>query len=233
MTMKISVLVVVTSLCVALCHTVRAEDAATFKMPCAQVVRLGFNKFMHEYSERTNDYSTAGQKQGYEIYTECKRADNNRRIKALPPTRRTQLASIRLNLARLEDACWGMQEIAAGGGTMWGQLAAAATATREDLIASLIAAVMHKQKQQPAARRKATGLLNSARTRLAALKKAPEQDFGLLSPQEQKKVYTQFWNETNSALLQLQKLTPALPDLATQQLAQRVYGTVSDVGEFK
>ncbi|HEX8235639.1 MAG TPA: hypothetical protein VF600_06750 [Abditibacteriaceae bacterium] len=231
--MKVPVLGVVTSLCLALCHTVRAEDAATFKMPCAQVLRLGFDKFMHEYSERTNDYSTAGQKQGYRIYTECKRADNDRRLKALPPTRRTQLASIRLNLARLEDACWGMQEIAAGGGTMWGQLAAAATATREDLIASLIAAVMRKQIQQPAARLKATGFLNSAQKRLAALKKAPEQDFGLLSLHEQKKVYTQFWNETHSALLQLQKLTPVLPDLAAQQLAQRVSSTISDVGEFE
>jgi hypothetical protein len=202
-------------------------------MPCSQVVKLGFDKFMDEYSKRTNDYSTAGQNRGYTLYAQCKGADNDRRMKALTPARRDQLASVRRNLGKLEDASWGMQYLASGGGTMWSQMATAATATREEFLGSLITIMAQRQQPQPAARRTAMTLFNKARRKLDAFKKAPEHSSGPFSPAEQKKEHTQRWNEASVALQQLQKLLPALPDVVAQQLAQRVEGTISNLGEFE
>jgi len=48
-----------------------------FKMSCAQVLRLGQNRFMKVYGDKTQDYSTAGQKMGFEYYVKCKRPAND------------------------------------------------------------------------------------------------------------------------------------------------------------
>ena len=234
MTMRTQHLLVATSLLLALGHASRAEDAATtFSMPCAQVVKLGFEKFMDEYSKRTKDYSTAGQKQGYQRYAECKRADNNRRMKSLPPLRQAQLTSIRRNLGQLEAACWGMQYLASGGGTMWGQMAAASTALREDYVSSLIGTLNKKQSPQPAARRKAVQLLTRSRMKLATLQKAPQHEYGPHDRAEQKKMHDRWWSEANIALRQLQSVVAVLPDTTALQLTQRMESAISAVGEFE
>jgi hypothetical protein len=134
-------------------------------------------------------------------------------MKALTPARRDQLASVRRNLGKLEDASWGMQYLASGGGTMWSQMATAATATREEFLGSLITSMAQRQQPQPAARRRAMTLFNKARRKLDAFKKAPEHDSGPFSPAEQKKEHTQRWNEASAALQHLQKLLPVCPML--------------------
>lgn len=41
----------------------RSQDPPEFKMPCPEVLKLSLNKFVDAYGEKTQDYSTYGQKQ--------------------------------------------------------------------------------------------------------------------------------------------------------------------------
>jgi hypothetical protein len=63
----------------ALAPAARAQDEERpeFKMPCEEVLKLGLDKFMEVYGEKTQDYSTAGQKQGFEYWVNCKRPAND------------------------------------------------------------------------------------------------------------------------------------------------------------
>ena len=65
------------SCALALClsaATFASQDQPEFKMPCAEVIKLGLDKFMDVHGEKTNDYSTYGMKQGFGYYVDCKRA---------------------------------------------------------------------------------------------------------------------------------------------------------------
>src|SRR5687768_2276041 len=56
-----------------------SQDQPELKMPCPEVVKLGLDKFMNVYGEKTNDFSTVGMKQGFGYYVGCKRWANNER----------------------------------------------------------------------------------------------------------------------------------------------------------
>jgi hypothetical protein len=118
-----------------------AQDQTEFKMPCDEVVKLGLDKFMDVYGEKTNDFSTYGMKQGFGYYVGCKRAANTDHAKNLPLERRQQVDVIRDTLTDIGSASWGNAYIESGGGTIFGVASASAFAVREDLMASVIAAM--------------------------------------------------------------------------------------------
>src|ERR1051326_4769039 len=53
------------------------DEKPGFSMPCDQVLKLGLEKFTKAYGDRTQDFSTAGQKQAFEYYVKCKRPAND------------------------------------------------------------------------------------------------------------------------------------------------------------
>ncbi len=61
-----------------------AQDQPEFKMPCEQVLKLGLDKFVDVYGEKTQDYSKYGQKEAYSYYVGCKRPANDSRAQQLP-----------------------------------------------------------------------------------------------------------------------------------------------------
>src|SRR5215218_2516997 len=68
------------------------EERPEFKMSCAEVLKFGLDKFMDVYGEKTEDYSTAGQKQGFEFWVNCKRPANDAlAARSLPEERRRQV----------------------------------------------------------------------------------------------------------------------------------------------
>src|SRR5688500_8105293 len=77
------------------------------QMPCDEVVKLGLDKFMDVYGEKTNDFSTYGMKQGFGYYVGCKRAANNEHANNLPLERRQQVDVIRDTLTDIGSASWG------------------------------------------------------------------------------------------------------------------------------
>lgn len=205
--------------------------AENFKMPCSRVVKLGLDKFMDEYSKKTNDYSTQGQNRGYEIYANCKRNDNNNRAKVLSTAKQQQLASIRKNLNTFENSCWGLVQLQSGGGTMWNQIATSAMAVREDFYGSFIT-TLGKPQRSSTARRKANALLSSTRMRLRKWQNIELSEYGGLTPTEQKKLYRDSWNSAHASLVGLLNISKTLPDNAALQLAQRINRSISNALEF-
>ena len=107
----------------------QTDEQPDFKMPCAQVTRLGQEKFMKVYGDKTKDYSTAGQKMGFEYYVKCKRPANDElATKLLQPGNslgsyealRGQIDDVREDLNKYGEALWTLRYAEEGGGTMWG-----------------------------------------------------------------------------------------------------------------
>ncbi|HEY0384472.1 MAG TPA: hypothetical protein VGC64_00605, partial [Pyrinomonadaceae bacterium] len=122
-------------------------ERSKFKMPCQQVLRLGQNKFMNIYGERTNDYSTYGMKEAFGYYADCKRADNDAHARRLTEDARRQANEAREALTKLGNAAWTMRYIKEGGGTMWSLASVGAYAEREDFMAAIIAAFAQPERK--------------------------------------------------------------------------------------
>jgi hypothetical protein len=89
-------LLVLPVLMLMLCGPVsRTQNQPEFKMPCRDVLKLGLEEFMNAYGEKTQDYSTYGQKQAYSYYVECKRPANDNRAQRLSEWRRKQVDAVR------------------------------------------------------------------------------------------------------------------------------------------
>jgi hypothetical protein len=207
------------------------QEGPKFKMPCQQVLRLGQDKFMEVYGERTQDYSTYGQKEAFGHYAECKRADNDAHALSLTPERRRQADEARAALSKLGNAAWTMQYVAAGGGTMWGLARVGAYAAREDYMATIIKALAEPERKQPLLRRRANASLRRAQSLLARWSRPPKLEFA--SREElanQRKMYQGSVRDARAAFAQLQTLVAALPDDAAERAAKRMVDEL-DVGE--
>ena len=83
-----------------------AQEQTQFTMPCAQVLRLGVDKFVSVYGEKTQDFSTHGQKQAFNYYVDCKRAANDKRATPLSPEASKQVDEIITALQDISNAAW-------------------------------------------------------------------------------------------------------------------------------
>jgi hypothetical protein len=199
------------------------DDAPKFKMPCQQVLRLGQNKFMNAYGEKTNDYSTYGMKEAFGYYAECKRADNDAHARQLSGEKRKQADAAREALMNLGNAAWTMRYVAEGGGTMWGLASVGAYAEREDYMANIIKALALPDKQQPLLRRRANLSVRRAQALLTRWSRTPKLEFA--SKEElpnQRKLYQKSVKEARAASAQLQSLINTLPAAAAERTAKRM-----------
>jgi hypothetical protein len=199
------------------------DDATKFKMPCQQVLRLGQNKFMNVYGEKTGDYSTYGMKEGFGYYADCKRADNDAHARQLSREKRTQADEAREALMKLGNAAWNMRYIAEGGGTMWGLASVGAYAEREDYMANIIKALALPDTKQPLLRRRAGMSVRRAQALLTRWSRTPKLEFA--SKEEiagQRKLYQDSVKEARAASAQLESLVNTLPDAAAERTAKRM-----------
>jgi hypothetical protein len=211
-------------LLVSISHThAKDGDEPKFKMPCKQVLRLGLDKFLDAYFKRTGDYSTAGMKEASWYYMECRRANNHARARRLAEAKRRQIGAVRDELTNLGNACSSLAETRAGGGTMWGLLAAGASASREDFLETLIMILARPSKSQPSARQKIGASLAKVQKSLAGWAKPPDlEEAAGMSAAERRKQYEAFWNQAKQAAARLQNTLRALPDAAAQRVARRM-----------
>jgi hypothetical protein len=199
------------------------DTAPKFKMPCQQVLRLGQNKFMNVYGEKTGDYSTYGMKEGFGYYVDCKRADNDAHARQLSSEKRTQADQAREALMKLGNAAWTMRYVAEGGGTMWGLASVGAYAEREDYMANIIKALALPDTKQPLLRRRAGMSVRRAQALLTRWSRTPKLEFA--SKEElpnQRKLYQDSIREARDAAAQLQSLVNTLPDAAAERTAKRM-----------
>jgi hypothetical protein len=198
------------------------DERPEFKMPCAEVVKLGLEKFTDVYGEKTQDYSTYGMKQGLAYYAECKRPANDARVSSLTEAERTQVNSVRDELQKLGNATWDMAYISAGGGTMYGLASVSAYADREDFMASVISALSQPRRSQPAARRRANAQLARARRLLVRWSRVPKMEsYSWDSPQAIRNQYRTSFKEAREAVDKLTLLVRDLPDVAAERVAKR------------
>ena len=66
----------------------RAQDRPRFRLPCAQVVRMGLDRYVARYTAAMHDNSTAGNIQTCDAYALCRRSVNDAQAGALSATRR-------------------------------------------------------------------------------------------------------------------------------------------------
>lgn len=207
---------------------VQAQDQLQFKMPCPEVLKLGLDKFMNVYGEKTEDYSTYGQKQAFGYYVDCKRPENDKRAQQLSETRRAQVDAIRKELNELGDASWSNAYVVAGGGTMYGLASVGAFAEREDFMARLINALATSEKRQPLARRRANAAVARARRALPGFSRIPDLDVwdDEMRP-EMVKHYRSNVKEIRDAFNQLVPIIGLLPDAAAELVAKQTEAEVT------
>jgi hypothetical protein len=206
---------------------VRAQDPPEFKMPCPQVLRLGLNKFVNEYGEKTGDYSTYGQKQAFIYYVDCRRPENDKLASQLPEARRSQVDAVRSELSKLGDASWSNAYLIAGGGTLYGLASVSAYAEREDFITAFIKELKFETPQR-AARRSANVSLARVRRSLAGMSGMPDlTDWDEESRPRHAELYRSNINSMKEAVTVLTRLIRILPDRAARQVARKMDGELS------
>jgi hypothetical protein len=212
-------------------HSVRAAQETEFKLPCPQVLQLGLEKFVNLYGEKTNDYSTYGQKQAFNYYVDCRRPDNDRQAQALSLAARKQVDQVREKLNDLGNASWSNAYIIAGGGTLYGLASVGAYAAREDFMSRFITALIKSEATQanrlPAARRRANLALARARKSLPSLRAPSLESWIGDSRTEMLTRYRSNTKEMRAAFARLQAIVGLLPDRPAQLLARQVEAEVS------
>jgi hypothetical protein len=208
------------------------DERPEFKMSCQQVLKLGLEKFTEAYGEQTQDYSTAGQKAAFEYYVNCKRPANDAlaakilsavyRLGAYE-AKRLQIDDTRENLNKFGEALWTLRYAEAGGGTMWGLVAANAYAAREDFMETLIKTLAAPDRKSPRARQRVSASLARIERWLSARNRKPFIEYS--DPNEitsNKQLYRETMTEARDALAQLRNLLHDLPDLAAERLATQM-----------
>lgn len=201
-------------------------------MSCQQVLKLGLDKFTEAYGEKTQDYSTAGQKAAYEYYVNCKRPANDElAAKLLSPryrigayeAKRLQIDDTRDELNKFGAALWTLRYAEAGGGTMWGLVAASAYADREDFMEMFIRTLAASERRSPRARQRVSASLARIQRWLSSRNRKPfTENSDPNDVVESKKLYQETMKEAQDALAQLRDLLQDLPDLAAERLAARM-----------
>lgn len=200
------------------------DEKPGFSMPCEQVIKLGLEKFTKAYGDRTQDFSTAGQKQAFEYYVNCKRpADDALADKLLTEDQRKQINSVRDVLNKYGEALWTLRYAEEGGGTMWGLVAANAYADREDFMETLIRALAAPARHSLRARQRVNLSLARIQRWLSSRKRKPFTEN--LDPNDvvsNKKLYQDTMKEAQDALTKLRSILGELPNLAAERLAARM-----------
>jgi hypothetical protein len=207
------------------------SDDSQFKLPCPQVLKLGLNKFVNLYGEKTEDYSTYGQKQAFSYYVDCRRPDNDKRTGALSDARRKQVDEVRDKLSEIGNATWSNAYIIAGGGTLYGLASVGAYAEREDFMSRLIAALIKFEASQhnrsPAARRRANLAIARARRALPGPGAPALDSWSDESRTEQLNRYRSNVKEIRGAFERLRTIVSVLPDRTAGLLARQIETEVS------
>ena len=200
----------------------RAQDERPeFKMPCEQVLKLGLDKFMDVYGERTQDYSNFGMKSAFAYWVDCKRPVNDAlAAQRLSEERRKQVEAAREELNKLGNALWSLRYFESGGGTMWSLASVGAYAERENYMESFIKALGLPERKSLRSRRAANNHLARIERLLGASARQPFTD-GVEADEvaQQKQLYQETIKETRESLAQLKKLISALPDAAAAHMA--------------
>lgn len=207
-------------LLLALASTGQAQDPSPLRLTCAQVARMGLDRYFARYTAATHDESTAGSIRACDSYTRCRRAVNDAQARALPPTRRDQVAQVRRSLDTLGGACYDYTYISAGGGTMWGQIDADDRASREDFLAALILDLRRSAPPSPAARRQAEVALGKAQRSLLTLRSPRASDGSLLTPADLGEYRSRTYPAARAAFARLRALIAALPDAPARRVAR-------------
>jgi hypothetical protein len=207
------------------------SDDSKFKLPCPQVLKLGLNKFVNLYGEKTEDYSTYGQKQAFSYYVDCRRPDNDKRTEGLSDARRKQVDEVRDKLSKIGNSSWSNAYIIAGGGTLYGLASVGAYAEREDFMSRLIAALIKSEASQhnrlPAARRRANLAIARARRALPGPGAPALDSWGDESRAEQLNRYRSNVKEIRGAFERLRTIVSVLPDRTAELLARQIATEVS------
>jgi hypothetical protein len=208
------------------------DERPEFKIPCRKALKLGLNKFINAYGERTQDYSTFGQKQAFEYWVNCKRPANDALAAKLLSTgynlgayeaMRLQVDDVREEFNKFGTALWGLRYLEAGGGTMWGLVSVGAYAERENFMEILIKTLAMSERRSPLARRKVNANLSKIQRWLASDKRKPFTEGS--EPEDiarRKQSYQQTIKETQEALAKLRDLLRDLPDSAASRLAAKM-----------
>jgi hypothetical protein len=219
---------VIPVLVMVFCGVTCAQDQPEFKMPCPDVLKLGLDKFVNAYGEKTQDFSTYGMKEAYGYYVDCKRPANDMRARQLPELRRKQVDAVREALDEIGNSSWSNAYILAGGGTMYGLASVSAFAVREDVIATLINAMTPGSDRR--ARRRANAAIGKARRSLPDASKVPVLEYWDESSRpEQITAYRSNVDKIRKAFTELVTLIRLLPDRAADLVAHRMEDEM-DVG---
>jgi hypothetical protein len=199
----------------------RAQDLPEFKMPCPDVLKLGLDQFVNAYGEKTQDYSTYGQKQAYSYYVGCKRPANDKRAQQLSESRRKQVDAVREALNEIGNASWSNAYILAGGGTMYSLASVSAYAVREDVIATLITTMTSHNDRR--ARGSANAAIRRARRALPDVSKIPVLEYwDETSRPEQIDAYRRNIDKIRKGFTELEAILHLLPDRAADLVAHRM-----------
>jgi hypothetical protein len=200
------------------------DDRPEFKMSCQEALKIGLDKFMDVYGEKTQDYSTAGQKQGFEYWVNCKRPANDALAAgSLSDEKRKQVDSAREEFNKFGSALWGLKYLEEGGGTMWGLISVGAYAERENFMEAFIKTLAMQDRRLPRARRNANASLAKIRRWLASKDRQPFTEGS--EPEDvaqRKQSYQETLKETEEALAKLRDILSALPDAAAERLAKEM-----------
>lgn len=208
------------------------DERPEFKMPCQQVLKLGLNKFTDAYGEKTQDYSTVGQKQAFEYWVNCKRPANDALAARLLSAayklgayeaKRLQVDDTREEFNKFGSALWGLKYLEEGGGTMWGLISVGAYAERENFMETLIRALAMPERRLPRARRNANASLAKIQRWLANGNRKPFTEGS--EPEDvaqRQQSYQETMKETQTALAKLRDILRDLPDAAAERLATKM-----------
>jgi hypothetical protein len=200
------------------------EERPEFKMPCQQALKLGLDKFMDVYGEKTQDYSTFGQKQAFGYWANCKQTANDALAAArLPEEKRSQVSRAREEFNKFGSALWTLRYLEEGGGTMWGLISVGAYASRENFMESFVKTLAQPERRSLRARKNVNASLSRIERWLASADRKPYTDGSEPEDiQQRKRSYLEAIKETKDVLASLRQLLNQLPDAAASRLASEM-----------
>lgn len=191
-------------------------------MPCQQALKFGLDKFIDIYGEKTQDYSTFGQKQAFGYWANCKRLANDAlATERLTDEKRAQVNTAREEFNKFGSALWSLRYLEEGGGTMWGLISVSAYASRENFMESFIRTLAIPDRKSPRARQKVSANLAKIQRSLVNGNNRKPFTEGV-EPEDvaqRQQGYQEAIKETQDALAKLRGLLSQLPDAAASRLA--------------
>ena len=217
----------------------RAQDFGVaeriLETPCAQVLRMGSDRYLKHYQDRSGDLSDAGTRGALGRYAQCRREANEALARrTLPAKRRTQVKAVHDALADLSTACIEMSQYAGGGGTMYLLFYSGAYVAREDFMKMLIEALARPGKAAPAARTKVASHVARAQRILASVANTPTPDWqeDPKAIQEYRQRFRTSHKQATQAAARLKTLLAALPDEPARMAAAHMERSVKNGIDF-